>query len=246
MHVDIDRFANFQSPIHRWELRCKILSLLGLLFVIASTRSLVSAALSLFIGWSLCYACNIGQKAFWQRIRWVLPVLGPVALILPFVPSEKSTLALVEQGVAILLRGAALMSISLPLLGTARIHDSFAAFRALGMPGKLATIFLFSYRYLFVFLDDLRKTRIGMKARAYKASWGIHSLRTTANHVGSLLSRSYERTTHIYHAMLVRAFQGEYPLPYDHKIHPRDLIKSSLVGAAMTLLLIGEHKLWPL
>ncbi len=167
-----------------------------------------------------------------------------MALLLPLVPSEKSSQELAFQGLAILVRGAALLSLSLPLLSTARIHDSFAAFRALGMPLKLATIFLFSYRYLFVFLDDLRKTRVGMRARAFKANWKLRSLLTIADHMGNLLSRSYERTTRIYQAMLVRAFQGEYPLHYSAKIGGRDIAKSVATMLFVLLLLTGELLLW--
>ena len=71
MHVDIDHHADLDSPVHRWDVRARLLSLFLLMFCIAFTRSLEAALVSLTLVVTLTLWARIPVRVMLRRVRWV-------------------------------------------------------------------------------------------------------------------------------------------------------------------------------
>ena len=103
-------------------------------------------------------------------------------------------------------------------------------------PGKLIDMVLFTYRYIFVYLEDLRKMRVSLQTRGFKNRSSIRSFKNHANVIGSLLVRSFEQTERIYSAMILRGFSEKKRMVKIFKLRLSDLIKVILLllwGAAL-------------
>lgn len=234
MHIDIDRFADLESPVHRWDPRFRIVGLGGLIIAIASTRTLEAAGAGLGLAAIIATVARIPIEAWWRRLRWVFVILAPLAVAFPLVAEPEVRVDGALRGGALLVRGLAIVLLAWPLLGTSRVADTFAALTALRVPSRLAELFLFSYRYLFVLLDDRRRARLAMRVKAYAPS-GVRELprrvRVEAGQMSRLLLLSLERTERIRHAMVARGFRGEFRPRRHFQSRPLDFVKTLVVVA---------------
>ncbi|MFZ9737103.1 MAG: cobalt ECF transporter T component CbiQ [Prochlorothrix sp.] len=217
------------SPIHRWAVRAKVLSLLVLIFAIALIQHLV------LIPWILAavlllYSCSQLPLAYLLR-RLPYPGLFIVAMVglLPWVSGE--TILWQWQGLSLRLEGLqsallvmgrflAIVTTSFILLGTTPFLDLVQALRSWGLPPLLADMTLLTYRYLYDIANQLATMQQAMQLRGY----GLHregirrqGLRRQwewlVSLFGSLLLRSYEQSQRVYHAMRLRGYGQLTPTP---------------------------------
>ena len=80
-------------------------------------------------------------------------------------------------------------------------------FQRLKVPKIFILLSSFTYRYLFVLLDEIMKIRQARDSRCFKGRW-IGEAKVIGNIVGTLFVRSYERGERVYMAMASRGFEG--------------------------------------
>ena len=69
----------------------------------------------------------------------------------------------------------------------------------------------------------------------------------TGNFLGMLFIRSYERTQHVYEAMLSRGYNGVFPLYMHHDVSAKDIASTMawlITGLALLLLDAPAKALW--
>ncbi|MCA9436224.1 MAG: energy-coupling factor transporter transmembrane protein EcfT, partial [Candidatus Omnitrophica bacterium] len=163
MHPEIDRYAGLSSPIHSWDCGLKILGFSLLILVIATIDGLIATGIAFGLALVFLWVSKISVGFVLDRLKWVLFFLIPLFFLLPLQyefgggwswKSENLGLAL-----TITLRALAITILIFPMLGTAPFHRSMKSLQDLGIPKMLIQTFLFTYRYLFVYLDQLRKMR---------------------------------------------------------------------------------------
>jgi ABC-type multidrug transport system fused ATPase/permease subunit len=96
----------------------------------------------------------------------------------------------------------------------------------------MLNIILFTYRYFFVFSEDLRKMRIALNMRGAARRGFFRSMGSAANLAGSLLVRSYEQTERIYQAMMLRGYQG--------RIVTDEIFSLRFADVALAIILVLE------
>src|SRR4030065_721917 len=94
--------------------------------------------------------------------------------------------------------------------GSARFHHSMYALQKLRCPTLLINMLLFSYRYVFVLLEEMRRMYDAMLARGFQPGTNRRTLTVLGHYVGCLLLRSLERTDRVYNAMLSKGLTGEF------------------------------------
>ncbi|MDJ0681806.1 MAG: energy-coupling factor transporter transmembrane component T, partial [Xenococcaceae cyanobacterium MO_167.B52] len=98
-------------------------------------------------------------------------------------------------------------TVSLVLFGTAPFLSSVKGLRSLGLPSVIVDMTLLSYRYLEevgAMVDTMERA---MKLRGFdKHNFQYRNLQVLARLIGSLLVRSYEKSTRIYQAMILRGY----------------------------------------
>ena len=216
-HVVLERWSRGASFLHRRDARVKILALLVLLIIIATTsRNFAWAA--------LCYASMLAAGVLAARLP--LPgVLRRAAVVLPF----SLTFAIVswmsgEPRRAALLAGKSYLSAwaVLLLVATTPLPQLLRGLEMLGAPGFLLMVAQFLYRYLFVIAEQAHRMRLaGLCRGGLLRRQG--AFRAAAGALGVLFARSYERAESIHRAMISRGFQGRFQLLSEARLVPADV-----------------------
>jgi cobalt/nickel transport system permease protein len=208
------------SPIHRLDPRAKIVGLAGITVVGVSTPLgawPVFAACALTLA-AIAALARVGPGLVWSRMRVILPLVVFAAAFVPFVRGgpevEVGPLSLSEAGLAtfaLVTVKATIGAVGAVLLGaTTAFPDVLHGLERLRVPRLLTVIAGFMYRYAFVIVDEARRMRAALAARAYRPRH-LGQVGSLGRMVTALFLRSYERGERVYLAMLARGYAGTMP-----------------------------------
>lgn len=99
-----------------------------------------------------------------------------------------------------------------------------AAMTGLGVPSKLAHVFLFMVRYVEVIHLEYERLRSAMRLRGFRPRCDLHSLRSLGYLIGMLLIRSMDRADRVCDAMKCRGFRGRFHLLEPLRTTRRDAV----------------------
>lgn len=221
MPLDIDRFAHVDSPIQRWDPRLKIFSLGTFVLTVALIKTLPLSVVALLIALILIWLAALPANFVAGGVKWVLLFLLPFFVIMPFsYPNEGSVsirilgLPFAWEGVRfaalIVLKALAIVLTAYAIFGSSRFDVSMLALQRLKCPKIIVQMLLFTYRYVFVFIAEMQRMEVAMRARGFVKRTDRKTLRIVGNFVATLLIRSFERTERVYKAMLSKGYQGEF------------------------------------
>jgi cobalt/nickel transport system permease protein len=212
--------GDLASPVHRLDPRAKIVGLAGITVVAVSTPlpawpAFVACLVALA---AIAAVARIGPGLVWSRMKVILPLVVFVAAFVPFVRGgpalQVGPLSLSEAGLAtfaLVTVKATIGAFSAVLLGaTTSFPDILHGLERLRAPRLLTVIAAFMYRYVFVIVDEARRMRAALAARAYRPRHVAH-VAAIGRLVTALFLRSYERGERVYLAMLARGYSGAMP-----------------------------------
>ncbi len=249
MHVDIDKYASLNSLIHNWDTRFKIISLMSAIVAISMLKTIELALCALFITSIITIISNIPVRFMLQKIKYPSLFLLPLFLFLPLTSGGKiitqfDYIHIYFDGIyissLILVKAITIMTFFIIMLGTSSFNQSTKALLVLKIPRKLVNLLLFTYRYIFVYMETLRKMRLALTLRGYKSANSIKSIRNTANLVGSILVRSFEHTDRVYNAMILRGFEEDVIPINDFKYKISDVLKSITIISFFVVIVICD------
>ena len=241
----LDAHASLDSPLHRWEPRCKLIGLVVLIFAFSFIQDLRLLPAMLLTSSVLYYVSCLPARFLLTRLRAPGLFLLVVVVLLPFLVGPTvlfriGPLAFREEGcLQMLLVVAKFMSVlttGLVLFGTAPFLTMVNAMRAVGLPPLLADMTLFSYRYIYEIGGDLETMETAMGLRGFRArSPSGRSLRILSSLAGSILVRTYEKSDRVHKAMILRG--------YGRSVRPRERTQASerdvIALVAVLLLAVG-------
>lgn len=247
MHPELEAYAHLKSPIHRWDPALKLVGFFLFILAVANVRSMPGAAVALVISTSTALIAGFPLSVLVRRSKWLMIFLLPLFVLLPIGIDLKSgfswSIEGLEQALLITIRTFAVFLIIFPMWGTAPFHRSMKGLHQLGTPEMLVHLVLFTYRYIFEFLNQLRRMRTALRARGFvpgldKRSFGIYG-----SQVGMLLVTSFEQSERILSAMKARGFDGRFRTLETLQRRPSDWVKLALCLGCGTLLFVGD-RLW--
>ncbi len=252
MHPDIDKYAHLTSPIHRWDPRVKIAFMGISIFTIATLNQLPAIGISFAFCLSLVLISRLPLSFVTKRLLPVTIFLLPFFIIIPLTMPGETTVKVLAfsfnlDGLTIAARvyfkALSIVMLIIIMMGTAPFSDSLKAMERLKMPAMIVQMILFTYRYIFVFLLELRRMNTGMSSRNFVKKTNLHTVKTMGNFVGVLLVRSFEKAEKIYQAMLSRGYDGTLKTFFEYEIVARDYVKGSLVMLVCIILFVGDKLL---
>jgi cobalt/nickel transport system permease protein len=235
-HSFVDRYANLDSPLHLLDARTKIAGFTALVVAILCIQG--TSPWQFFLQFFL-----VAVLAGISQIP--MPYLvGRALALLPFV--LLAGLAAPWRGRAgwlflwtLMFRSVLCLLVLVLLTNTTRFVELLRGLRKLGCPRILVANLSFLYRYIFVLADEVMRMRQARDSRRVGRAAASAELRTLASMLGTLMVRSFERADHMYHAMLARAFSGEF-----HVADPRRFTWRDLVFASVIVLFIAVTFYW--
>ncbi len=254
----IDAAAGGSSIFHRWDVRFKLVALLGFAFLVVATRSPWSALVAICLSFSAVLLAGLPLARSMRRLLAMSGFLAMFLLIMPLtaVPRPADTLLVfsgleylpfnlrgLQLALAIIGKACAVALLMEPLLATASLPRTIEGLTRLGVPEKVGQMILLAHRYLFVFLEEARRMATGMQVRGFRRRTSIATLQVMGNYLGMLFVRSFERTHRVYDAMQSRGYQGRFPAPAYFAVSVSDwLLAASWLLLGLALLLFD--RLW--
>lgn len=232
-HHFIDRYANLNSPIHRWDARVKTVFFFIAVVVFVSTPTknfLTFAAYGTFLAVILALS-KIPISFFIKRIVVIIPFVLAIGFFHLF--SNKPLTERVEFLSGLFAKSMLSVSALVLLVSTTRFSKLLEALEALAVPEIFIKTIAFAYRYIFVLQDELMRMTQAAKARNF-APKNLFKVKNFGWIISSFFIRSYERAEKIYLAMLGRGFDGKFSRARQAPIKFAD----ALVGLFNFVLLI--------
>lgn len=238
------------SFLCRLDPRWRLAALLITVASAATLHTLPVAAMALAAALILATLARLPVRWVFQRLSAAAIFFALFALPLPLLlDGEGPTwtwgpLHLSWHGIeaALLLTTKAITLVVLFLVAqaTAPLETTLKAAQALRIPGLLVQLSLLTYRYVFVFADELRRVRIALRVRGYRNRMSRHSYRTAGHIAGTLLVRGYERGERVGQAMRCRGFDGQFRSLTPFSTRPVDVMAFVLTGACAAALALWD------
>jgi cobalt/nickel transport system permease protein len=239
----IDKYAHISSFFSSWDARAKILSLSLLIFSIALVDEHLSALFGLIISTTLLLLSRIPFAFVVKQLRWVIFFVSFFLIVISLTaPGERVyflSLYGLRLGTLVAMRAFSICILLFLIAGTTKFHTNLKALSRLKIPNKIVQLLMFTYRYIFVFVEEARKMFISAKARLFGKRMDIFTLKIIGNLLGMLFIRGFEMTQNIYNAMISRGYKGSLKTHDEFKFSFLDLLKTSLIiGVAVLLRLV--------
>ena len=244
--MDIDRYSHLTSPVHIWDARFKVFSLLLLVFIFASVGkpinlpiiAIVAVALMLLTRIPLIFVLKV-LKAPFLLLLVMVPILiltwgGDVLYSLGFIHLYTDG---IRASIRIAVKSISILLVFIALFGTSPLHITMKAMQFYRIPASLLAIFLFTYRYIFLFVEDMQKLLMAGKLRGQTLQRGMKNTKTSVNVMITLLIRSFEQSERVHASMHLRGFGGGFNSLTDFRCAWRDVAKASvLLGIGLLLV----------
>lgn len=144
--------------------------------------------------------------------------------------------------ITLMIKGILTVFATYILIASTTIEKICYALREIHIPKILVTEIMLIYRYIAVLLQETNRINQayslrapGQKGIAFKA-WGPL--------IGQLLLRSMDRADHVYEAMMMRGYHGEFPFGKTEGIHKNDVLYVVLAGIGSVFLRIFPLFYW--
>ena len=228
-YPQIDKYANLKSPIHNWDVRVKLISILILIFSVVLVDNLKTAVFGFIFALILILISKIHLDFIFIYLRWITLFIIFFFTILTFTAG-------IEKAALISLRAITAFLLIFPLLATARFEITLKALEKIWVPGKLVQVIQFTYRYIFVFACEIQTMFRALKSRGFNPGMNLQTMKTTGETIGMLFVRSFERSERVYNAMVSRGYTGTVRTMTKFKMNKSDLAKGFIVIGFAALL----------
>ena len=105
----------------------------------------------------------------------------------------------------------------------------------------LVLLTLLAHRYVFVLGDELRRLRVALRVRGFRAKANRHGYRTLGHVVGATLVRGSDRAERVADAMRCRGFDGRFHTLAGFRTTAADVVSCLLVVAATAALIAWDR-----
>ena len=226
-------FARGESLLHRADPAVKIIGALLLSLIVAVSSSLPTPMAGLVFGLLLATFARLPLAPLGKRLLavnmftlllWVtLPLTGGGDVVTVLGPLRLSSRG-ITLAFLITLKTNGIFLILTALLGTSSVPEIGHSLERLHLPHKFILLLLTTYRYLGLIEQEYKRLRRSAALRCFSATTSLHTYRTYGYLIGMTLIRSYSCSQRIHKAMLMRGFQGEFPLLSVQTTRPADLL----------------------
>jgi len=217
-HAFLDKYSHLESPVHQLDPRAKLVALVGLIFICVSTPPNLYIAFASYLALeaALVFLSRLPLRHVLRRMLIVVPFILVVAVFLPFFNQGGGSynlgpLSLSSHGLMVLWNVAVKSTVSvlavILLSSTTPFPDLLRAMEKMRLPRLLTTLLSFTYRYIFVLMEEMQRMRRARDSRGWSGKW-LWQAKVIGYMIAALFLRSYERGERVYAAMLARGYEG--------------------------------------
>ena len=236
------------SIIHRMKSMTKVVSALLIVISVAVVKDLNIAAIAFIFSVLMIILARLPIKFVLRRIwsPFLFILLFSAALLLSTGADGSAILWSIgfiditetgaNESAIILIRATAAILIITVLLATTKFEDIVKVLYDLKMPIFLLQILMFSYRYIFVFSEEMENMKNSMTSKGFRPKLSMRMFSSISNMLGMLLIKSFERGDDVYKSMIAKGYTGKPAIITENKIKAADYVCISLVLIAAVLI----------
>ncbi|MFN0166658.1 MAG: energy-coupling factor transporter transmembrane component T family protein [Bryobacteraceae bacterium] len=233
-HVVLEQWSRGETFLHRRDARAKLLSTLGLLIAVATSRDNLE-----WVGGVVTMLLAAGAVA--ARLP-LASVLRRACVVLPFCLTFGVVSVLAgdpARAVSLVVKGYVSSLTVILLVGVTPLPDLLRGMEQLGVPRFLLMVAQFIYRYLFVISEQAQHMRLSSQSRGGLRSRG-GGFRAAAGALAVLFARSYDRAERVHRSMIARGFDGRLRLLVARPIGALDLLfLAAVLSSALAIRLLS-------
>ena len=224
-HAFLDHHSGIDSPVHHLDARVKIIVFFAFIVLEVSTPPNLVPLFAVFAvtltGIALLAKLPLGHLA--KKALIVIPFLLLVTVSIPFLKKDAvgggyslgiGGLSISKSGLWILwnvLAKSFLGMFSIILLySTTPFPQLIKGMERLRFPRIFTVLISFMYRYSFILIDEMYRTKRARDSRSFGGKW-LWQLKVIGLMIGTLFLRSFHRGERVYLAMLSRGYYGTMP-----------------------------------
>ena len=213
----LDELATKRTIIHQFNPIVKLLVTIAYLLIVVSFDKYDIIGLIPFVLYPVIIFA-LAELPFFQIFKRILIVLPFVIGIGLFNPLLETRPYIILSGISVSAGWISFVSLmikcsltvlaGLLLIATTGIEKVSSALGKLFVPKIFVTQLILTYRYIFILLEEVARI---LKAYYLRAPMdkGV-SLKVSGSLLGQMLLRAFDRADRVYHAMMLRGFNGEY------------------------------------
>ncbi len=250
------------SFFHTWDPRVKIATLFAFCFVVVSLDALGTCLAALLISilavffshtpWIRVQKRLVALSGFLTMFLVIMPFTSPAVeqetiLLFPLLSTLPFHMYGLLTAVLICLKACSVALLMEPMFGTSSLTISLQALQQIGVPSPIIQMLLLTHRFIYLFQQEAHRMHRSMKLRGFSPKTNMATMCITGNFLGMLFIRSYERTQHVYEAMLSRGYNGIFPIYTQHRISAKDIAITGawlITGLALLLFDAPAQALW--
>lgn len=251
-YINIDKYSDINSIINRRDPRIKVIVFFLLILTIVSTCPELFSVFAIYavLIFVLILLSKIPIKFIIRRSLVIVPFVLMIAIFTPFLKKgeiiREYSLGTIKLNVSydglvvfwnVLIKSYLSILCMILLTASTRFSDLLKALEKLKVPKLIVTLLSFTYRYIFVFQDELQSMTRAKESRSYGRKRWLN-FKTLASIVGVLFIRAYERGERIYHAMRSRGFDGSIKTITDMNLTKSDICFLSIIAIILILIRI--------
>lgn len=230
--------------------RIRIAVTAGFAIVVVALDDFGSLAVALACAVASVVAARLPMAATLRRAAAMDAFILVMLLMLPFTVAGEPLVTVgpltasregLWRAIAIGLKANAIMLLLLALVGTMTPAVLGHALRRLGVPAALIHLLFFTVRYVEVLSREYQRSRLAMKARAFRPRSDLHTWRSLGYLIGMLLVRGLERADRVLKAMKCRGFDGRLHALDAFALRPVDVAFAAAWALVGLTLLVWEH-----
>lgn len=230
------------TRVHALDPRGKLVACLALSLVAALAASPATPLVILAVGATLTFCSRPPWRVVLARLGAVNAFVVFLWLVVPITAPGTPWhrfwgLTVTREGVElaglITLKTNAIFLCILSLVSTTPAPSLAKAMQVLRIPEKFSFLFLFTYRYLHVIVEEYGRLVTAARLRGFVPGTNRRTYRCYAALVAMVLVKSFDRSQRVYQAMLLRGFTGTFPSLTRFSPGPGDVV----FGLAMLAVL---------
>ncbi|WP_216828694.1 cobalt ECF transporter T component CbiQ [Alkalihalobacterium elongatum] len=236
----LEEFEGISQWALVWESRAKLISAIIYIFGVISLHTVSFALIAYSFSIFASLVMGISFLTLLKRYLLIAPFVLLMTIPLVFgggIPLDPDRIAF---ALLIILKAVTSMTVLTIILETQSVDQFMNSLAHLKVPSIMITVLLLSYRYVFLFLDDIQKMQLALKTRFFNGGISINNLKVYGQLTGALLLKSLDRSEKVFQAMVSRGFNGNLCFGQAHEITRSDLIKTGLSFFIIMLIVAVE------
>lgn len=232
-HDEIDRYAKI-SRFYVFDPRVKLASAISFIVVVSFIREALPLWIALTFVLVLIETSGVPLRHVGESYLLAFPFIFFAALTMWLTSSA-------TNGLLMGMRISTSVLALLLLISTTPFFDMLRSLRWFRVPPLICNMLLFTYRFIFVLLDEFDRMMMARRSRGFSGGRSLmdrSAFATISNTIGMVFVRSNQRAGRIYDALLGRGYSGEIRTLTVLRARGRDVAYGACF-AMVSIVLIG-------